>query len=80
MFAILARLDAPWDTIGWVRMSGPDLMRSAALSDIPAMLYAAGGCIVTGIALGFGSKFWHDMLDIVFNARESLKKRVKEHQ
>jgi hypothetical protein len=78
MFAILGRLAAPWDTIGWVRMSGPELVRSAALAGVPSLLYAAGGCIITGIALGFGSKFWHDMLDTVFNARENLKNLAKK--
>lgn len=78
LFAILGRLDAPWDTIGWVHMSGPDLVRSTSLSSFPAALYAVGGSIITGIALGFGSKFWHDLLDIVFNARENLKKLAKK--
>ena len=73
LFEILSRLDAPWDTLGWARFGGTGLVRANVLTDLPSALYAVGGCIVTGIVLGFGSKFWHDMLDIVFNAREGLK-------
>ena len=53
------------------------LVRASVLMSVPSALYAAGGCIITGVALGFGSKFWHDMLDIVFNAREGLKQLAK---
>jgi hypothetical protein len=77
LFEVLSRLDAPWDTLGWARFDGTGLVRASVLTDIPSALYAAGGCIITGVALGFGSKFWHDMLDIVFNARESLKQFTK---
>ena len=74
LFEILSQLDAPWDTIGWVRLSGASWVWSTALSGVAPLLYALGGSTLTGIALGFGSKFWHDMLDIVFNARENLKR------
>ena len=77
LFEVLSRLDAPWDTLGWARFDGTGLVRASVLTDVPSALYAAGGCIITGVALGFGSKFWHDMLDIVFNARESLKQWSK---
>src|SRR5512145_2916307 len=46
MFQILARVDAPWETIGWARMQGTDLVRSPALSGIGPFLYAVGGSVV----------------------------------
>ena len=49
------------------------LVEASVLVSVLSAVYAAGGCIITSVALGFGSKFWHDMLDIVFNAREGLK-------
>src|SRR6266550_3686567 len=58
LFEILSRLDAPWDTIGWLRLNGSTWVRSAALSGVAPLLYALGGSALTGIALGFGSKFW----------------------
>jgi hypothetical protein len=73
LFEILVHLDAPWDTLGWVQMHGSNWSASAATAGFLTAAYAIGGCIFTGVALGFGSKFWHDMLDIVFNARQKLK-------
>lgn len=73
-FEILVHLDAPWETLGWVRLQGSEWARSTAASGLSQFLYALGGSAVTGIALGFGSKFWHDILDIVLNARENLKR------
>lgn len=76
-FAILGSLEAPWDTLGWAHMQAGDLVRRSALVNLDQALYAIVGSVFTGFALGFGSKFWHDMLDIVFNARERLKKAAK---
>jgi hypothetical protein len=73
LFEILAHLDAPWETIGWVLVDGSHWMPSDATSSWSRFLYALAGSALTGIAMGFGSKFWHDVLDIVFNARENLK-------
>jgi len=76
-FEILTHVDAPWDTLGWVRVSGAQWVRSTATTGISQFFYALGGCAITGIGMGFGSKFWHDMLDIVYNARENLKQATK---
>jgi hypothetical protein len=74
LFEILRRLDAPWETLGWAQFTGTGLIRTASITGPLSVIYAIGGCLLTAFALGFGSKFWHDMLDIVFNARERLKK------
>lgn len=64
LFQILSHLDAPWDTLGW---SGN---RPAGAGGV---LYAIGGSALTGISLGFGSKFWHDALDVVSALRASIR-------
>jgi len=72
-FQILANVAAPWDTLGWAHMQAGELVRRSALTNWGQGLYALVGSVFMGLALGFGSKFWHDLLDIVFNARERLK-------
>jgi hypothetical protein len=74
IFSMFARPDAPWSTLGWVQWTGTAWAQSASVVGASAILHTFVGCIVTGIALGFGSKFWHDVLGIVFEARELTKK------
>ena len=62
-FEILSHLDAPWDTLGWVRPAGEKWTVSLLLQSI-------NGTIVTGISLAFGSKFWHDVLDLVMPSNQ----------
>jgi type IV secretory pathway VirB2 component (pilin) len=65
-FAIVSHLEAPWDTLGWTR---------DAMAGSPAeLLSAVLGTILTGLSLGFGSKFWHDVLDILWGARDTLRR------
>lgn len=65
-FAIVAHLDAPWDTLGWSQ---------DALPSSPAEVLATlAGTMLTGLSLGFGSKFWHDALDILYGVRNSLRR------
>lgn len=64
-FAILSHLDAPWDTLGWVRPAGDRWTLSLFLQSLT-------GTIVTGISLAFGSKFWHDVLDLVHGVRGAV--------
>ncbi len=37
--------------------------------------HAILGSAITGLALGFGSKFWHEVLDAVFEIRNMAKNR-----
>jgi hypothetical protein len=64
-FEILSHLEAPWDTLGWVRPAGDKWTLSL-------FLQALSGTMVTGISLAFGSKFWHDVLDRVHGLRASV--------
>ena len=77
LFEIMSNLGAPWETLGWVRITHVEWVRADALSSLGTALYAIGGSMVTGIGLGFGSKFWHDMLDIVFQLR-GLTARLRQ--
>ena len=64
-FEILSHLEAPWDTLGWVRSTGEAWT-------VSRFLQALQGAIVTGISLAFGSKFWHDVLDLVYGVRAAM--------
>jgi hypothetical protein len=79
-FALLGNLNAPWATLGWIRMEGGMLVRADALASVGSAVYAVVGSVLTGFALGFGSKFWHDLLDIVFQTRERIGKTTRAAQ
>jgi hypothetical protein len=68
-FAIVSHLNAPWDTLGWTR--------NAPVSSPAELLTTIAGTILTGLSLGFGSKFWHDVLDIVYGARDNLRRHTR---
>lgn len=79
IFSILARLEDPWSTLGWVRVSGTQWYQSPAAGSAGTILYAVTGSVVTGIALGFVSKFWHDVLDTVYELRSIIRSRASGH-
>ncbi len=73
-FEMIANLEDPWSTFGWVKVQTGEWMRSYASQSVLTAIYAAFGCVITGAALSFGSKFWHDVLKIVFELRNRKKK------
>jgi hypothetical protein len=73
-FEILSRLDAPWETLGWARMQAGELVRSSAVSGVGRFIYAVTGCLLTGCAMGFGSRFWHDVLGVLLDTRKKIKR------
>ena len=75
LFTIIAHLDDPWHTLGWVQMQGHEWVRTSATSGLGPFVYTLGGCVLTGVALGFGSKFWHDVLGVVFEVRGMAKRK-----
>jgi hypothetical protein len=75
LFEILVQLDHPWQALGWVRVADGGWTRSVALQSIGAFLYTFGGCVLTGLGLAFGSKFWHDLLGTVFEIRNIARMR-----
>ncbi|MBU0741672.1 hypothetical protein KKG45_06125 [bacterium] len=78
-FEIMSSLQDPWSTLGWVRLDDYRWIRSPATVELSAFLYTLGGCLVTGLGLGFGSKFWHDLLGTVYELR-SLARNKKDKQ
>ncbi|UCG87827.1 MAG: hypothetical protein JSW71_04575 [Gemmatimonadota bacterium] len=64
-FEILSHLESPWDTLGWVRPAEHHWT-------VSRIVQALDGTIVTGISLAFGSKFWHDVLDLVYGVRSAV--------
>ena len=75
LFAIITHLDDPWQTLGWVQMHEHQWVRTVATANLGAFLYTLAGCVLTGAALGFGSKFWHDVLGVVFEVRGMAKRQ-----
>ncbi len=72
-FDIVTNLKDPWQTLGWVQIRDYQWSRAPASLELGPAFFAVGGCLVTGICLGFGSKFWHDMLDLVHELRQKAK-------
>lgn len=70
MFLILSNLDDPWKTLGWIRVTGGHAFRSEAAVALGPCLMAVVGCVITGFALGFGSRFWHDVLGSLLDVRK----------
>ena len=77
-FEILTHLDNPWGTLGWVQIQGYQWLRTPATKSLGTFLFALAGSAITGIALGFGSKFWHDILSVIYEVRRMAKRRVEE--
>jgi hypothetical protein len=72
------RAGDPWATLGWVHWSEA---QQAWVHDVAFKSWAGGvavvlGCVLTGLSLGFGSRFWHDILEIVLDTSEAIKARV----
>jgi len=65
LFAMLSHSEAPWQTIGWVR--GADDAWT-----VGRFLQTTIGTLLTGMCLSFGSKFWHDVLDLVYGVRAAV--------
>jgi len=74
IFEILANMDSPWHSLGWITVSAHHWVRANATTGFGPFLYALAGCVLTGVALGFGSKFWHDILGTVYEMRNLARK------
>lgn len=80
LFEILTRIDAPWDTLGWFQQAESTWVPAAAAGSVGTAFYAVLGSALTGVALGFGSKFWHEVLDGVLELRGIAKKIRKRKE
>jgi hypothetical protein len=77
LIAILRNAQAPWETLGWFGLDGEMMVSSAALQSPTAIATALIGSVAAGFALGFGSKFWHELLDGVLELRNMAKNKNK---
>ena len=76
-FEVITHLSDPWKTLGWVQIQDNQWFLSPVLDSLGMTLIALVGCLIMGIALGFGSKFWHDILGIVYEIRD-MKRKANE--
>lgn len=75
LFAILKQLDNPWATLGWLQVDKYTWTRTPATATLGNAAHCIAGCVLTGCALGFGSKFWHDTLGAVYEVRNMARNR-----
>jgi|KBSSwiS6_1023812.scaffolds.fasta_scaffold03969_2 hypothetical protein len=70
LFNIINHKDEPFKAIGWdgvIMIWDPNFPWEWDL--IPQALIFITGCFGTGFFISFGSKFWHDLLDIVYQVK-----------
>lgn len=75
-FELVTHLEEPWTTFGWVNVEKYRWIRSPATTGFGPFAYTIVGCVLTGAALGFGSKFWHDVLGTVYDIRNRVRGRA----
>jgi len=80
LFEILSSIESPWDTLGWFQQVDDKWAPAAAAASLGTAGYALLGSAITGIALGFGSKFWHELLDSVLELRGVAKALRKKQE
>ena len=78
-FELLTHLDDPWSTFGWVQVKDHQWFQVAATRGVGNVIYAVIGCLLTGVTLGFGSKFWHDILGAVYDLRGIARNRQERN-
>jgi hypothetical protein len=76
LFAMLAQPNAPWSTLGWTTWNGSAWVRSVAAASWGGATHAVLGATLTGAALGFGSQFWHDILEIILEMKKLSEGRA----
>jgi len=74
LFTIISNIDNPTAHIGWVNIGTDFKAFNAVITCDPVAVILFGlellvGCIITGVFISFGSKFWHDILDLVLQAK-----------
>lgn len=73
LFTIMAQLEDPWTTLGWVQEVKGVWVRAPELRAAAGWGQALVGCVATGLCLGFGSNFWHDILKTVYAVKQRKK-------
>lgn len=69
----------PESTLGWDTFSLPKVANYKIFwQNFGSILITISGCLLTGFFLSFGSKFWHDLLDLLLEVKNLRKKLVDE--
>lgn len=82
-FCIIRHIDAPTAHIGWSTLRA-DLSQYVGGIDKYGLRTTAFyfsvvlGCIITGILLSFGSKFWHDAIDLILQVKDYKKMLTRQ--
>lgn len=71
-FAIMHASPDPYDALGW-----STIHFEISLDFIEHLFAFLFGCILTGFFISLGSKFWHDLLDMLFYAK-NLKAKLAD--
>ncbi|RDB03833.1 hypothetical protein [Runella aurantiaca] len=78
-FTILKNINEPTKVFSW---DGIDLFRlfdlNYFLENLTDGIKYIVGCLFTGFFISFGSKFWHDLLDLLLEAKNLRRKLVDE--
>ncbi|MFH7040173.1 hypothetical protein ACHRVY_19720 [Flavobacterium plurextorum] len=67
LFDLLSNLDNPGAQLGWAGHTEQFFQWECFLENVGFVL----GCFMTGAFISLGSKFWHDLLDIVMAVRDA---------
>ncbi len=67
LFDLLSNLDNPGGQLGWTGHTKQFCQREYFWDNVGFVI----GCFMTGAFISLGSKFWHDLLDIVMAVRDA---------
>jgi hypothetical protein len=84
LFTILSNLEQPESTLTWEKydVSWWLIFPLSVISDTgveQSFLRFLLGCLLTGLFISFGSKFWHDLLDLLLEVK-NLKRKVTDRR
>lgn len=68
LFILLQHIDRPNDFLNWSHES-TSISWEWSLKTFGKLLLALLGCLLTGAFISFGSKFWHDTLDLLLQVK-----------
>ncbi len=76
LLLILQHFDNPSDALGWGNFVA-EIKGKGFLQVFKSVVLRIPGCILTGLFISLGSKFWHDLLDMLYETKE-LKGKLND--
>ena len=79
LFSILGNIENPWLALTWENYHFESfwLIVDKDNHNQPLVLFILG-CLGTGLFISFGSKFWHDLLDLLLQVKNLRRKLVDQ--